>query len=374
MTSKNPVRSCEDVDEAVLSYAEIKALCVGDPRIKEKMELDIKVSKLRMLEGEHKKQQYQLQDKILKYFPQETKRLQERVVGLEKDVVQYASHSEEKFNMKVLGTFFGEEEKKEAGTEILKFFQEVQASKNAKNIGTYKGFNMTMLYNPSSAVMELLLKADGVTHRVELSESALGNITRIDNALAKIPEHLDSAKNRIEDIKKQTQIAQEELQREFPQAEELKEKFARLSELNTLLSLDSSPQEEKTQETEAESESLNCDGNPEAKNPESNEEENAEEEDLAARLQDFEETVESGQTKKHHLELMRNTLILSCPDEDHPLRKKAREIMVTYHDWPEDGPVNTRTASRMLQILEQSLVPQSLVSQEHQTYSHGLSR
>jgi hypothetical protein len=245
MTSKNPVRSCEDVDESVLSYAEIKALCIGDLRIREKMDLDIQVSKLRMLEGSHKSQQYRLQDRALKYYPREIEHMRERVTGLEKDFECWSRHSDGEFGMTVSGKVFGKDEKKEAGEAILEACNGLHGIKNTVKIGEYMGFDMTVTYSFVTQKSQISLRADGVTHQIEAGESATGNITRLDNTLEKIPERLRSAKEGLEDLHKQIENAKEELERPFPQAQELKEKSERLAELDILLNMDTQEQKEE---------------------------------------------------------------------------------------------------------------------------------
>jgi hypothetical protein len=253
ITSKNPSRSCDDIDESVLSYAEVKALCIGNPLIKEKMDLDIQVAKLRVLEGSHTSQQYQLQDKVLKHYPKNIKASKERIAGLEKDLQIYSLHAKEKFSMTVSGQTFGEEERNEAGKAIIEACPTVRGITNTSSIGEYKGFMMTLSYSHIREKFELNLKADGVTHQVELGASSAGNLTRIDNTLEKIPERLEAAKGYLSDLEKQLENVKEELGRPFPQEQELKEKSARLAELDILLSMDShrqSPQEQE-QENEA---------------------------------------------------------------------------------------------------------------------------
>jgi N12 class adenine-specific DNA methylase/archaellum component FlaC len=253
MTSKNPARTCEDVDESVLSYAEIKALCIGNPLIKEKIDLDIQVAKLRVLEGSHTSQQYRLQDMALKYYPKEIKASKERIAGLEKDLERWTSHAGEEFSMTVSEQRFGKNEKREAGNAIIEACPTVRGVKSATKIGEYKGFTMTLGYNYVRENYELKLKGDGVTHQVELSSSIAGNIAKIDNFMEKIPERLESAKQYLANFEKQLENAQEELGRPFPQAKELEEKAARLAELDILLSIDS---REPPQENEAALEEL----------------------------------------------------------------------------------------------------------------------
>jgi hypothetical protein len=258
MTSKNPVRSCEDVDESVLSYAEIKALCIGDPRIKEKMDLDIQVSKLRMLEGSHKSQQYRLQDRVMKYYPKEIKQTQARMAGLEKDLERWTENSQlqnadEAFNMTVMGKAFSKDEKKEAGEAVIEAAKGIHGVRNANTVGQYKGFEMTLAYNFTTQKVIMNLRSpegEGLTHQIELGSSPIGNISRIDNALEKIPERLESAKNYIEDLYRQIEAAKEELGRPFPQEQELKEKSARLAELDILLNMDSNNEAQPARQNE----------------------------------------------------------------------------------------------------------------------------
>jgi hypothetical protein len=260
ITSKNPARSCEDVDESVLSYAEIKALCIGDPRIKEKMDLDIQVSRLRMLEGSHKSQQYKLQDDASKYYPKEIEKTKERIAKLERDVEHWNSRHNEEFIMTVTGETFGNKEKEEAGKAILKSFELVYGPKNTAHIGQYKGFDMRLSWDPVSQNMTLSLKVPeikGMTYQVTLGETSLGNITRMENALSKIPDRLINAKEDLDDLNKQFAVAKEEMSRPFPQARELKEKIERLAELNILLNMDIKP--EIDQQTEQQPE---CAGEP----------------------------------------------------------------------------------------------------------------
>lgn len=238
MTSKNPVRSCEDVDESVLSYAEVKALCIGDPRIKEKMDLDIQVSKLRMLEASHRSESYRLEDRVLKHLPHQIARTEERIVGLEKDLKQYVTRRDEKFVMTVSGKIYGEKEKTEAGEEILLHCKTVQGVKSVESIGKYMDFDIKLAFNHTKSTFELSLQNDGLAHRVELGESASGNITRINNTLEGIPERLELDRRSLEEYRKQVEDAKEELKRPFSQEEELKTKTARLAELDILLNMD----------------------------------------------------------------------------------------------------------------------------------------
>jgi hypothetical protein len=247
----------------VLSYAEVKALCIGNPLIKEKMDLDIQVSKLRMLEGSHNSQQHQFEDKVLKHYPRDTKAAKERIAGLEKDLERREAHAEEEFFMTVSGRTFTKDEKKEAGEALLAARNSVRGIKNATKVGEYKGFTMTLGYNYIREGFDLSLRADGVAHQVELGASATGNMTRIDNALEKIPERLEATKERLADLEKQLEAAKEELGRPFPQERELKEKSARLAELDILLSMDAQTQPEQAEENQTEHEEEHMPKSPE---------------------------------------------------------------------------------------------------------------
>jgi hypothetical protein len=250
MTSKSPARSCEDVDESVLNYAEVKALCIGDLRIKEKMDLDIQVSKLRMLESSHRSQQYQLQDSVLKYYPKEIERTKGRITGLEKDLSRWRSHANEEFFMTVGTQTFGKDRKKEAGMAIIEARKTFQGLKSVANIGTYKGFEMSLSYNFPRQTFELSLKADGVPHVIDLGGSESGNFVKMDNALEKIPEWLERSKAHLEDLKKQLEDSKIARNQPFAQAEELREKTTRLAELDVLLNMDEEQQAEEQQEEE----------------------------------------------------------------------------------------------------------------------------
>lgn len=183
MTSKSPVRSCEDIDEAALSYAEIKALCAGDPAIKEKMDLDVDVARLRLMKADHQSQQYRLEDRLLKHFPQEIERNQGFLRGLEQDQATVEAHplpEQDFIGMTIYGA--GYTETKTAGEEILTQCKHVHDEKD-KPIGTYRGFDMSLMYNPFTNQYMLTLKG-AMSHQVELGTDPRGIITRIDNALA----------------------------------------------------------------------------------------------------------------------------------------------------------------------------------------------
>ncbi len=251
MTSKSPVRSCEDIDEAALSYAEIKALCAGDPAIKEKMDLDVDVARLRLMKADHQSQQYRLEDRLLKFFPQEIERNQGYIRGFEQDQATVAAHPlpEKDF----IGMTIGREtftEAKDAGEAILAACKQVSNEKDHA-LGEYRGFSMSIMYNPMSQMYQLTLKG-AMSHQVELGSDPRGNITRIDNALAGIPRRMQNVENKLNDLNQQMATAKAELGKPFPQEEELRSKSARLAELDAKLNLDrpAAQAEKKTPEQE----------------------------------------------------------------------------------------------------------------------------
>ncbi len=240
MTSKSPVRSCDDVDEQALSYAEIKALCAGDPNIREKMDLDVEVARLKVLKADHQSQQYRLEDQLLKYFPAEIERQKGYIKGFQADIKTIEAHPvpEEGFcGMEVKGVHFTE--KADAGDAILaackdyKNFQNVQP----EVIGSYRGFQMELSFDSFSKQYHLALKGE-MTHKVYVGTSALGNLTRMDNALEGIPKRLETAENKLTELKAQRENATAEVGKPFPQEAELAKKSARLAELDALLNMD----------------------------------------------------------------------------------------------------------------------------------------
>jgi len=240
MTSRTPLRSCEDVDESVLSYAEVKALCIGDPRIKEKMELDVDVAKLKMMEANFKSQQFALEDKLRKGFPCVIAQTEQKIQSLEKDAATAERTREQDFSITILGKIYGldaegKPRKQEVGEALLAAAQAL--GKNQGTIGEYRGFKMGFYFEPEFKKVYLNLTGVG-THNVELGESSMGNLTRIENAIEGIPARLQEAQERLENLHEQVRAAKEELGREFPHAQDLREKTARLSELNVLLSMD----------------------------------------------------------------------------------------------------------------------------------------
>ena len=238
MTSKAPVRSCEDVDEAALSYAEVKALATGNPAVKEKMALDVDVAKLKLLKANHMNNQYRLEDDIARNFPQQIAKLTEIIDSYKVDIAHYSEHKiidPELFSMEISGKVFTE--KKEAGMAILAVCKDIKSVDAAMDIGSYQGFNMRIQFDSWSKEFILSVKHESVA-KVRLGADALGNITRINNLLESYPEKLAEAEQRLETVQEQLANAKEEVGKPFPKEEELNQKLERLSELNALLNMD----------------------------------------------------------------------------------------------------------------------------------------
>ena len=273
MTSKSPMRSCEDVDEAALSYAEIKALCAGDPRIKERMELDVDVSRLKIMKSAHQSKQYEMEDNLMKHFPEQIRQYQGYIKGLEADMKTLADHphptiikeiparasaaegqaegtetavpekpaavstevSQGFAGMVVKGTAY--EDREAAGTALIEVCQGIKDSTPVE-IGSYRGFTMSV--SMSLFKYELSLKGE-MTHKAELSTDPRGNLIRIDNALDKMPERLTAVKAQLDNLFAQQEAAKQEVGKPFPQEDELRDKSARLAELDALLNIDGGP-------------------------------------------------------------------------------------------------------------------------------------
>ena len=238
MTSKSPVRSCEDIDETALSYAEIKALCAGDERIKEKMDLDMDVAKLKLMKANHQSQQFRLEDNLLKYFPEEIERNKGFIKGLETDMVTLDAHPHPKdgfAGMVVRGDSLTD--KDNAGAAILEACKEVKGLEPME-IGSYRGFTMSLSVEGFGQDFILTLKGQ-MTHRVTLGKDARGNLIRIDNALADMPKRLQNVHTQLDNLHSQMDAAKAEIGKPFPQEAELAQKSARLAELNALLDIDS---------------------------------------------------------------------------------------------------------------------------------------
>ena len=237
MTSKSPVRSCDDVDETALSFAEIKALCAGDPRIKERMDLDVEVAKLKLMKADHQSKQYRLEDQLLKYFPQEIETNKGYIQGFEADLETLAAHPhpEDSFaGMEIRGDVLTDKEN--AGAALLDACKEVKTS-DPVQIGSYRGFTMSVEFQAWKQEYTLLLKGQ-MTHRATLGTDPRGNLTRIDNALAQMPQRLEAVKNQLENLYQQQAAAKEEVGKPFPFEDNLRVKSARLVELDTLLNID----------------------------------------------------------------------------------------------------------------------------------------
>ena len=237
MTSKSPVRSCEDIDEAALSYAEIKALCAGDERIREKMDLDVDVARLRLMKANHQSQQYRLEDNILRHFPAQIEENKGFLSGFEADMKMLEQHPHPKdgfAGMEVKGDFLTD--KDNAGAAILEAFKDAKGLESVP-IGSYRGFSMSLTVENFGKDFILTLKGK-MSHRVELGKDARGNLVRIDNALAQMPERYKTVQGRLENVQAQLATAKAELGKPFPQEAELKEKSARLAELNAELNID----------------------------------------------------------------------------------------------------------------------------------------
>ena len=254
MTSKSPVRSCEDVDEQALSYAEIKALCAGNPLIKEKMDLDVQVAKLKVLKADHQSQKFRLQDKLLTKFPADIQETNAHIAGLKADAELAAAHPQEKdgfCGMTIKGVTY--DEKKTAGERLVLACSELPNAEE-KVIGNYRGFELSLRFDAYRSEYQALLKGQR-KYTVPLGTDPLGNIIRLDNSLNNFPERLTAAENELTTLHQQQAAAQIEVEKPFPQEEELAEKSARLAELNALLNIDrdrSSSQDtpEESEETE----------------------------------------------------------------------------------------------------------------------------
>ena len=254
MTSKSPMRSCDDIDEQALSYAEIKALCAGDPRIREKMDLDVQVAKLKVLRGDFQNQKYRLEDKLLKTFPEEIQKQKTRIAALQQDSQIAVAHPQDKENfcgMTIKGMVY--DDKKAAGERLLLARQEMPNA-DMMLLGTYRGFELNIRFDSFKNEHQAVLRAE-LSYPVSLGDDARGNITRLDNAIDNFADRIADAENALQNLEQQKQAAEVEVAKPFAQEEELAEKSARLAELNALLNIDrdrSSSQDtpEETEETE----------------------------------------------------------------------------------------------------------------------------
>ena len=251
MTSKSPVRSCEDVDEQALSYAEIKALCAGNPLIKEKMDLDVQVAKLKVLKADHQSQKFRLQDKLLTKFPADIRETNAYIAGVKADAQLAAAHPQvqEGFcGMTIKGVTY--DEKKTAGERLVLACSELPNAEE-KVIGSYRGFELSLRFDTFRSEYQAILKGER-RYPVALGTDPLGNIIRLDNSLNNFPERINSAENELATLHQQQAAAQIEVEKPFPQEEELAEKSARLAELNAQLDVDEKNHEPEQDEEEQE--------------------------------------------------------------------------------------------------------------------------
>ncbi len=248
MTSKSPVRSCDDVDEQALSYAEIKALCAGNPLIKEKMDLDVQVAKLKVLKADHQSQKYRLEDKLLTQFPADIQEANAHIAGLKADAQLAAAHpqgKEEFCGMTIKGVAY--DEKKTAGERLVLACSELPNAEE-KVIGSYRGFELSLRFDAFRTEYQALLKGQR-KYTVPLGNDPLGNIIRLDNSLNNFPERITAAENELDTLHQQQAAAQIEVEKPFPQEEELAQKSARLAELNAQLDVDEKHHEPEMEET-----------------------------------------------------------------------------------------------------------------------------
>lgn len=235
MTSKTPVRSCEDIDEQALSYAEVKALAVDNPYIMEKMTLDVEVARLKLVKANYLSQKYALEDKVLKYFPSEIRYMTERAQGYAADIAVYGQNKTDDFpGMTLQDRQYAE--KKDAGTELIGICKSM-TNPEQKEIGMYRGFTLLLQYDTIAKTFRLTMKGT-VSHTIDLGADVLGNIQRMENALSKLPERLDACNKSIQELHTQMENAKQEIQKPFGQEQELAEKTKRLATLDALLSID----------------------------------------------------------------------------------------------------------------------------------------
>lgn len=239
MTSKSPVRSCEDVDEQVLSYAEVKALCAGDDRIKEKMDLEVEVARLKMLKAEHQSAQYRLEDRLLKVFPEQIKKKQELIQALEEDMetaIQHPAFTEDTISLKIFGTTYTD--RKEAAKALLEAGRTCKDTRSV-HIGSYRGFELEGYINIVTAEIQISMNGK-LAHPFDLSSVPALNLTRLDSVLQRFPKQIELEKGKFDALIQQEADARKQLGATFPQEEELKEKVVRLEKLSRELDIDSS--------------------------------------------------------------------------------------------------------------------------------------
>ena len=260
MTSKSPVRSCEDIDEATLSYAEVKALATGNPYIKEKMDLDIQVSKLKLLKANHTSQRYRLEDNIAKHYPQQIAAMKERIAGYRTDIQTYTQNKpadKEAFSMKIGNRVFTD--KKEAGAALIDMCRSAKQPNMAVAIGEFQGFQMKVSFDSFFSKFTINLKGS-LSHEVEIGADPLGNLQRLSNALESMTGKMAEVEQKLANVEHQLETAKMEVTKPFDKEQELSEKLERLSELNVLLNMDEKGEssiemeEEEPEETKEDSE------------------------------------------------------------------------------------------------------------------------
>ncbi|MFR2050799.1 MAG: helicase-related protein [Roseburia faecis] len=238
MTSKSPVRSCEDIDEAALSYAEVKALATGNPYIKEKMDLDIQVSKLKLLKANHTSQRYRLEDNIAKHYPMQITALKERLEGYRADIQTYTAHKpvdKDAFSMKIGNRTYTD--KKEAGAALIDMCRSAKQPNMAVTIGEFQGFKMSVSFDSFFSKFTISLKGS-LSHEVEIGADPLGNLQRLSNALEGMTGKMADLEQKLSNVEHQLETAKVEVTKPFAQEQELAEKLERLAELNALLNMD----------------------------------------------------------------------------------------------------------------------------------------
>ena len=237
MTSKSPMRSCDDVDEQALSYAEVKALCAGDPRIREKMDLDVQVAKLKVLRSDYQNQKYRLEDKLLKHYPEEIQKAKNRIAALKNDAQIADAHPQDKENfcgMTIKGMVF--DEKKAAGERLMLACKEMPNA-DMMLLGTYRGFELNIRFDSFKNEHQIVLRGE-LSYPVPLGDDPRGNIVRLDNAIDNFADRIADAENALQNLEQQKQAAEVEVAKPFAQEEELAEKSARLAELDALLNME----------------------------------------------------------------------------------------------------------------------------------------
>ena len=237
MTSKSPMRSCDDVDEQALSYAEVKALCAGDPRIREKMDLDVQVAKLKVLRSDYQNQKYRLEDKLLKHYPEEIQKAKNRITALKNDAQIADAHPQDKENfcgMTIKGMVF--DEKKAAGERLMLACKEMPNA-DMMLLGTYRGFELNIRFDSFKNEHQIVLRGE-LSYPVPLGDDPRGNIVRLDNAIGNFADRIADAEAALDSLEQQKQAAEVEIAKPFAQEEELQTKSARLAELDALLNME----------------------------------------------------------------------------------------------------------------------------------------